>query len=115
MAQDAGHCEYVVPWPTPRGREAVGILMWTNNRAATRRSAACSAAVVVGLVPKWPSGQLGWLAGPLGEQPSRGEFQGVCVAAGAVISGHEVVADHEREGQRAAGFDLGLVAADRAE
>ena len=57
-----------------------------------------AAAAVVGVVPKWPLRRLGWLAGPaalLGQQPFRGEFQRVGVAAGAVVSGHEVVADHE--------------------
>jgi hypothetical protein len=37
------------------------------------------------------------------------------MAAGAVVGGHELMADHQREGEHAAGLDLILIGADRAE
>jgi len=65
--------------------------------------------------PSGPARLAGRDTALLGQQPSRGEFQRVCVAAQAVIGGHEVVADRQGEGEDAAGFGLLLVAADRAE
>src|ERR1700684_2905009 len=49
------------------------------------------------------------------QQPACREIQDVGVAAGAMIGGHEVVADDERERQHAAGFGLVLAGGDRAE
>src|SRR5215468_5495670 len=57
----------------------------------------------------------GPLAVPLGQEPLRGKIEYVSVTAGAVVGGHEVVADHQREGEHAAGLDLLLVGTDRAE
>src|ERR1700733_1103979 len=49
------------------------------------------------------------------QQPACREIQDVGVAAGAMIGGHEVVADDEREREHAAGFGLVLAGRDRAE
>jgi hypothetical protein len=52
----------------------------------------------------------GGAGGGLGQQPVRGQRQHVFVAAVAVVGGHEVVADREREGEHAAGLRLVLIA-----
>src|SRR5690348_4362077 len=64
-----------------------------------------------------PARLAGWAAGRalLRQEPPRGKLQRFCVAARSVIGGHEVEADHQREGKDAAGLDLILVAADRSE
>src|SRR5580704_182033 len=49
------------------------------------------------------------------QQPACREIQDVGVAAGAMIGGHEVVADDERERQHAAGLGLLLAGGNRAE
>src|SRR5271166_5017547 len=51
----------------------------------------------------------------LGLKQSRGEVDDLGTTAGTVVSGHEMVADQQREGKHAPGLDVVLVGAEGAE
>ncbi len=55
------------------------------------------------------------IRGVLGHETSLSQPQYVGAAVWAVIGGHEVVSDQQREGEHAAGLDVALVGAEGAE
>jgi hypothetical protein len=67
----------------PLSREVIGVM---NHGQVSSERLRCAAVMGVSLT---------CVCEPLRQEPAGGKLEHVSVAAGAVVGGHEVVADHE--------------------